>query len=395
MKSYIAESALGIFGLGKTGKVVDSVLFRLDPVEAANKLRKTQSGDIVGEIGILIERLKKRRYDTFILENEALARKIEEKLAVSIEVEKPCKVIEAFREKLASTAAKLKIVKNEEEINRFLHQVTLQMAREEVTAAAAKRDLYAVQAVRAVDDLDKTINLFAGRIREWYGLHFPELDRLIDKHETYIRLVAKVGDRSNLELERIEKEGLPKDKAKEVSDAARKSMGAPADMEDLNCLQSFCNCALELVKFRGKAEGYVDEVVKEVAPNMNAIVGAVLSARLISIAGGLENLAKMPASTIQVLGAEKALFRSLRGGAKPPKHGIIFQYTPIHQAPRWQRGKIARALSAKLAIAARIDAFGGKFMGDALKKNLEARIAEIREKHRMPPQRLKSGFRKG
>jgi nucleolar protein 56 len=93
----------------------------------------------------------------------------------------------------------------------------------------------------------------------------------------------------------------------------------------------------------------------------------------------------MPASTIQVLGAEKALFRSLKTGTRPPKHGIIFQHTLIHEAKRWQRGKMARAIAGKLAIAARTDAYSGKYIGDGLKASLERRIAEIHEKYAEPP----------
>jgi nucleolar protein 56 len=110
-----------------------------------------------------------------------------------------------------------------------------------------------------------------------------------------------------------------------------------------------------------------------------------LTARLISIAGSLDRLAKMPSSTIQVLGAEKALFRSLKTGSRPPKHGIIFQYQPLHSAPRWQRGKISRTLASKLSIAVRIDAFRGEFIGDKLKESIEKRIREIQEKYPSPP----------
>ena len=116
-----------------------------------------------------------------------------------------------------------------------------------------------------------------------------------------------------------------------------------------------------------------------------ALVGSLLGARLIAVSGGLTNLAKKPASTIQVLGAEKALFRSLKTGARPPKHGLIFQHTLLHEAKRWQRGKIARALAGKLAIAARADAFGDRYLGDELKADLEKRIKEIREKYAEPP----------
>ncbi|MEM4245787.1 MAG: C/D box methylation guide ribonucleoprotein complex aNOP56 subunit, partial [Candidatus Bathyarchaeia archaeon] len=130
-----------------------------------------------------------------------------------------------------------------------------------------------------------------------------------------------------------------------------------------------------------------EEVVEEVAPNLLAVAGPLISARLISIAGGVENLAKLPASTVQVLGAEKALFRALKTGARPPKHGVIFQYGPIHQAPRWQRGKLARAFSGKLAIAARLDAFGGGFEGERLKAGFDNRVAEIQQKYPSPPEK--------
>jgi nucleolar protein 56 len=126
--------------------------------------------------------------------------------------------------------------------------------------------------------------------------------------------------------------------------------------------------------------------MEEVAPNTKAMVGALLGARLIAVAGSLQNLAMRPASTIQVLGAEKALFRSLKTGARPPKHGLIFQHTLLHDAKKWQRGKIARALAGKLAIAVRADAFGeGRYIGDSLKADLDKRIEEIRQKYKEPP----------
>jgi nucleolar protein 56 len=162
-------------------------------------------------------------------------------------------------------------------------------------------------------------------------------------------------------------------------------MGADIGEEDLAWLRVFCNKTLDLFKLREQAEKYLEEIMKETAPNMSFLMGATLSAKLISLAGGLDRLAMMPASTLQVLGAEKALFRSLKTGARPPKHGIIFQYASIHQAPRWQRGKIARALSGKLSIAARIDAFKGEFRGEVLKNEVEKRVNEIREKYGNPP----------
>jgi nucleolar protein 56 len=163
-------------------------------------------------------------------------------------------------------------------------------------------------------------------------------------------------------------------------------MGADVAEADLAQIQALSKDVLELYELRKGMESYLDKTMGEVAPNTQALVGSLLGARLIAVAGGLRNLAMRPASTIQVLGAEKALFRSLKTGARPPKHGLIFQHTLLHDAKRWQRGKIARALAGKLAIAVRTDAFGGgRYVGDSLKADLEKRLEEIREKYKEPP----------
>lgn len=398
MEIYIVETPAGVFAVDKDGSVVEKTLFGKKSGEAAQQLRQLQSGTATSELGQLVLSVRKTGFDTLVTETEAVAKALKSVDGTPTRVEAGTAAVTQFRERLSTDwKGRSKWLKQQkldakpildiDEYQKFIREVTVELARVAVTAAAAKRDLYAVQAVRAIDDIDKTINLFAGRIREWYGLHFPELDRIVEKHDTYARLVADLGPRSNFTEENLEKEGIPKDKTQQIASAARKSMGASFPEEDLEWLRSFCKDTLELFKFREKAEDYVDDVMKGAAPNTAAILGPLLAARLMSIAGGLENLAKMPASTMQVLGAEKALFRSLKTGARPPKHGVIFQYASIHQSPRWQRGKIARALSGKLAIAARVDAFGGDFMGDKLAKDLEKKISDIQEKYKEPPVR--------
>jgi nucleolar protein 56 len=250
-----------------------------------------------------------------------------------------------------------------------------------------KRDLTIAQAIQTLDDLDKTVNLFMSRVREWYGIHFPELDRLIDKHETYTRLVLNLGFRSGFTLEGLEKEGLPKSKAEQIAKTAETSMGAEIAEQDLKQIQALCKNIMNMYDLRQSLETYIENAMEEVAPNIKALTGPLLGARLIALAGSLTNLAKMPASTLQVLGAEKALFRSLKTGTKPPKHGIIFQHSLLHEAKRWHRGKIARAIAGKLAIAARTDAFGGRFIGEELKADLEKRVNEILEKYPEPPKK--------
>jgi len=236
--------------------------------------------------------------------------------------------------------------------------------------------------------------LFSNRIREWYGTHFPELDRLVEKNETYFRLINTLGDKGNFITEDLSEMSISPRRAEEISSAAARSIGAEFDERDLSEIQALCDEALKLVHVREKLDKYLDDVMEEVAPNIRELTGSALGARLISIVGGLQNLARKSSSTIQVLGAEKALFRFLRTGAKPPKHGIIFQHQAIHQASKWHRGKIARALAGKIAIAARADAYTGERIGAKLKADLEERIKEIRSQSFKPPERRKEKWKK-
>ena len=170
-----------------------------------------------------------------------------------------------------------------------------------------------------------------------------------------------------------------------LAKAAESSMGADIAELDLSQIQELAQNVLAFYELRKNMENYVDRIMEEMAPNVRTVAGALLGARLIAIAGSLQNLAMRPASTIQVLGAEKALFRSLKTGARPPKHGLIFQHTLLHDAKRWQRGKIARVIAGKLAIAARADAFGGNYIGERLKAEIIKRIEEIHVKYKEPP----------
>jgi nucleolar protein 56 len=261
----------------------------------------------------------------------------------------------------------------------------MELAKFRVKGASEKRDLIVAQGIQTLDDLDRTVNLFMGRLREWYGVYFPELDRLVEKHETYSRLVMNLGDRENYTIEKLEKENIPKERAQLVATAAEASMGADIAERDLAQIQELAKNVLGFYELRKNMDNYVDRTMEEMAPNVRAVAGALLGARLIAMAGSLQTLAMRPASTIQVIGAEKALFRSLKTGARPPKHGLIFQHTLLHDAKRWQRGKIARVIAGKLAIAARADAFGGHFIGDRLKDDINKRIEEIRVKYKEPP----------
>ncbi len=389
MKATIVECLMGVFGFGEANKLAGYVFFPKDPREIAERLEKIGAGKIVEELVILVEKLRGKGYATFVFESSKIAQNVREKLNIEVDVEKPSESGELLRGNLEKFAVELGFVKREKQLRELTHKVSMELTKMKVREAVEKRDLLVVQVIQAIDDLDKTLNLLMSRIREWYGLHFPELDRLIDKHETYARLIVDFGKKDDLTAEDLEKEGLPKAKAKQIAEIATASMGADLSEEDMEQMQAMCKSTLELSSLRQSLEKYLDSVINEVAPNIKALVGTLLGSRLIALAGSLTNLAKLPASTVQILGAEKALFRSLKTGARPPKHGIIFQHSIIHEAKRWQRGKIARALAGKLTIAARIDAFSGKCVGDDLKVGLDKRVEEIKEKYeeRPPPKK--------
>jgi nucleolar protein 56 len=393
MKATIVECLMGVFSFGEANKLVGHVFFPKDPREIAERLGKVEAGKAIEEIVTLVEKLQGKGYTTFVFESSKIAQNAREKLKIEVDVEKPSEAGELLRGNLEKFAVDLGFVKRQEQLREWVHKVSMELTKMKVRKAVEKRDLLVVQAIQTIDDLDKTLNLFMSRIREWYGLHFPELDRLIDKHETYARLVVNLGRRDDFTAENLEKEELPKAKAKQIAQIATASMGAELSERDMDQIQAMCKNTLELYDARQSLEKYVDSVMDEVAPNIRALVGSLLGARLIALAGGLTNLAKLPASTVQVLGAEKALFRSLRTGARPPKHGIILQHSFIHEAKRWQRGKVARALAGKLTIAARVDAFSGKYVGDELKVDLEKRVEEIKEKYEKPPPPKKPAVR--
>jgi nucleolar protein 56 len=385
MKATLIQFTFAVVAFDEQDLLVEKVLFPKKPKVVAKNMLDVESGKISNNFTSLIAGLQNAGYDVFAFENAELAHEAQRRLSVKTEVSKPADA-ETLRTRMEQIATETGFVKDAKELSIWNRNVSMELTKLRIKGASEKRDLIIAQAIQTLDDLDRTVNLFMGRLREWYGVHFPELDRLIEKHETYARLVMNLGYRDNFTVETFEKEGIPKDKAENTAKVAEASMGADMAEEDLAEIQALSKNVLELYELRKNMENYVDKTMEEVAPNTRAVAGALLGARLIAVAGSLQNLAMKPASTIQVLGAEKALFRSLKTGARPPKHGLIFQHALLHDAKRWQRGKIARVLAGKLAIAARADAFGeGRYIGDNLKADIDKRLTEIREKYKEPP----------
>jgi nucleolar protein 56 len=386
MKIILVQFPFGVAAFDEKNNLVEKALFPKKAETAAKYLLKAEAGKLIDQTSSLISLLIKVGYEQFVFENSILAQEASRMQKINVEVAKPAEIA-VLHSRMSEVAIDSGFIANEQELKTWNRNVTMELAKLRIKGATQKRDLIVAQGIQTLDSLDQTDNLFMGRLREWYGIHFPELDRLIEKHETYARLVMNLGDRESFTVEALESENIPKERTQLVAKAASQSMGADISETDLKQVQLLAKDVLSFYDLRKSMEDYVDHTMEELAPNVRAVAGALLGARMIAIAGGLQNLAMRPASTIQVLGAEKALFRSIKTGARPPKHGLIFQHTLLHDAKRWQRGKIARVIAGKLAIAARADAFGedNHYIGDLLKGEINKRVEEIREKYKEPP----------
>lgn len=273
---------------------------------------------------------------------------------------------------------------NEIEATQALRNFAIEFSSVRVKEASEKLDLHIIQSVNALDELDKIINVVGARMREWYGLHFPELDNLIQSLIAYAEIVTKAGLRENITIQIIENAGMHDRKAEIIMDAAKRSKGGDMTTENLVIVKKIAQEIISQSELRRILSDHIESAMDLVAPNVKSLLTASVGARIIAKAGSLSRLAVLPASTIQVLGAEKALFRALQTGTRPPKHGLIFQHPLIHSAPRWQRGKIARAIASKVAIAARIDVYRHSEKDSSILERLERRIKEIQEKYKEP-----------
>lgn len=229
------------------------------------------------------------------------------------------------------------------------------LARHKLKFSPDKIDVMIVQAIGLLDDLDKELNTYAMRVKEWYGWHFPEMAKILNDNLAYSKVVLKMGMRDNWETVDLA-EILPEEIEAAVKNAADRSMGTEITEEDLENIQNLAEQVVQFTEYRLQLSSYLSARMNAIAPNLTALVGELVGARLIAHAGSLVNLSKSPASTIQILGAEKALFRALKTKHDTPKYGLIYHASLIGQASGKNKGKMARVLAAKAALGLRVDA---------------------------------------
>ena len=254
-------------------------------------------------------------------------------------------------------------------------------SRAKVKFSVTKNDNHIIQASATIDFQDKGVNQFYMRVREWYGWHFPELVRIVSDNLTYAKLVLVIGDKKSLTNDRLHDiaavVGEDGEKAQAIIDAAKVSMGLDITDADLEIVMGFAEAVVKQAENRKTTANYLDDKMALVAPNLKTLIGTPVAARLISHAGSLTNLAKYPASTLQILGAEKALFRALKAKSNTPKYGLIYHSSFIGRAAVRNKGRISRYLANKCSMASRIDNFSEEpstRFGEALRQQVEDRL---------------------
>ena len=327
MRVHITKSIIGYFAFNDSGDLIFYKLFRRSPSFVLKRMKKGFDNDFLNNL---------KDYEV-----------VEDEFGYKI-----------MRKKLRELALYLGFTGSNEELNNFIVQLGIEMSKEKLKSSLTK-DKLIIQASRSLDDLKKSINLLIEHFKEWYWIHYPELK--ID-NEKLVEIVSKYGRREN------------------VPDFS-KSLGLNIDEKDEEILKEFADTLKRLYLLRRKMERYIEETLNVIAPNFSSLIEKPIAARLLALAGSLEKLAKMSSSTIQLLGAEKALFRHLRNKRmKPPKHGVIFDSYWIRNAPRDKHGKVARILASKLSIAVKIDFYSGRDESERLKKEMREEIKKVMKK---------------
>lgn len=334
MKAIMMTYLVGCFAYKDNGKFMDCELFPKDPVIIAEKIKNAGKGELEEE-----QKLKKR---------------IKCDCVYATDFSNPFFL--KLRSEFRTIAHRKGFAKSDQELNMLISKVNILLSSKSLEKQG--RDKLIIQTIRLVDELDTDMNNMTEHLREWYGLHFPELSRTVKDQERFISLLSKSPNKDDIKV-------------------TKSSSGMIFDEDDLDQVKRFSKSLLDMSKTRDKLSEYVENLSKETMPNTSAVAGPLLAARLVALAGGLERMAKMPSSKVQLLGAEKALFRHLKGQGKAPKYGILFSNADVQQAEKHLKGKVARLIASRISMASKIDFYSKKDQTVQMKKELERKLKNI------------------
>ncbi|MHA1932229.1 MAG: C/D box methylation guide ribonucleoprotein complex aNOP56 subunit [Promethearchaeota archaeon] len=386
MKSYIADTLAGIFAFDEAGNILNFIDFENDNQQIIQFYVDIDNGIIQSKYEEFLVELKNSGFDEFVFDNKEL-QSLTKQLGDNTSLEATSLELKNFRLNLEAQLKNIGIIKTKDEIRAQYKEISEELTKKKVSQVSGYSDNVAIQIINTLDIIKKSISLFSSQLREWYGLHFPELtDKIIEDNLLMAKLISTLGARERFTYDNLKENfDLRENKINTLQKFALDSMGASFD---LAMVQQYANQIISIDLYREDLESYLADLMEKIAPNINAIIGSLIGAKLIAKAGSLKKLAFMPASRIQLLGAEKALYRFLKTGEKRPKHGLIFQWNQIRSAKAHHRGKIARVVAGKIGLSAKIDYFSGEFIGEKLANEIEIKIKEIEVKYPNPPKRI-------
>jgi nucleolar protein 56 len=344
----------------------------------AEKVLELNKGNLTVQEESILKRNTKKCDSIIIETNLTISNYKNLKRTSKFKFETPNSAGEYLRSNMAKILVEIGSLESEENLDEILHNLSMEIINYKLKEASKARDSYLIQAINSIDEIDEATGKLIERLREWHTIHFPELNK-IKNQEKYVNLVTEYGDR-----ESIIESGLL-----DEMDITDQSTGAEIKGLDLEMVKNFAGSIKSLQDTKKFLTDYVEQKMNEIAPNLSDLVGSLLGAKLVAHAGSLERLAMLSSSTVQIIGAEKALFRHLKTGERPPKHGLIYQFPEIRSAKWWLKGKIARALAAKISLAVRKDVYSGEFDAD-IKPEFEEHLEEIKKKYPFPPRAKKT-----
>ena len=330
-----------------------------DTKEAMKSVEKLLQGKVSKTLQKFLEKniIQKEIEEELMVADKKLGKTITEKLGITCKHgEKANELLRCIRFQMNSLLTGL----DDQELKQMSLGLAHSVSRYQLSFTSEKVDTMFIQAVNLLEDLDKELNNYAMRLREWYGWHFPELGKIISDNQTYAQAVILIGMRTNVKQLSIEKLGevMDEEVAEQVKEAAEVSMGTEILDDDERHLKTLAKSVVEISDYRQNLAEYLKNRMAAVAPNLTILIGELVAAKLIAHSGSLMNLAKQPASTIQILGAEKALFRALKTKKNTPKYGLIYNASVVGQAKTQLKGKVSRTLANKCALCVRYDALG-------------------------------------
>ncbi|KAJ3413102.1 Nucleolar protein 58 [Chytridiales sp. JEL 0842] len=317
--------------------------------------------------------------DKLLVGDSKLASSITKKFGITVVADAATnELMRGIRGQIASLISGLP----EADMNAMILGLSHSLSRYKLKFSPDKVDTMIIQAIHLLDDLDKELNTYSMRVKEWYGWHFPEMSKIIVDNAAYAKVVKTMGFRTNASKTDLSSV-LPEELEKEVKDAAEISMGTEISDEDIENITFLADQIISISDYRAQLWDYLKNRMAAIAPNLTALVGELVGARLIAHAGSLISLSKQPASTIQILGAEKALFRALKSKHDTPKYGLIFHASLVGQAGPKIKGKIARTVATKAALSIRVDAMGesdAPQVGLQMRAKVEERLRQLEGK---------------